>query len=160
MHKTRHTWYADHIYYSPYYNVKQCNAYKRWMQVWCTFPLTGLSSCEQHLLYELLITLFDMLHHVSGTNFPLHCINLIPLLTLLFFSTSVISTACVPSLSSSITPSLFHSQLKTSFSQIIPATDSFLFPQNRLYSFLSASSTSEIFVFEFLVIFFSYGTVQ
>jgi len=57
-----------------------------------------------------------------------------------------------PQLPLSFTPSL-----KPIFSQIIPAIDSFLFPQNWLQGFLSASGTSEIFRFvsEFLVIIFS-----
>jgi len=57
---------------------------------------------------------FKMLHHVSATNFLRHCINIIspPTLSL---STSIISTLPSP-LSSSITPSLFHSRLKPIFS--------------------------------------------
>jgi len=67
----------------------------------------------------------------------------------LSLSTSVISTACVPSLSSSITP-LFLSWLKSYLFQIIPTIDSFSLSQDWLHGFLSASGTSEIF-FLFLV---------
>ena len=48
--------------------------------LWSQLSLVHL----HHLLYELLITLFDMLHHVSGTSFLFHYNNLISPLTLLF----------------------------------------------------------------------------
>jgi len=95
-----------------------------------------------------------MLHHVSATNFLRHCMRQ-PHSTSdssLSLSTSVISTACMCSIS--ITPSFFHSRLKTYiFSnhshhhRLLPlSTASCLLPLSLLLIFFS---------FLFLVIIFS-----
>jgi len=77
-------------------------------------PSLPLLSHLHHPLLKLLIAPFGMLHRVSGVNSPYLFVNLI--LVLAFDSaipSPITSSYSVSSLCSSITPSVFHSWLKT-----------------------------------------------
>ena len=111
---------------------------------------------------SVLIALFYILHHVSRTSFLLHCINLIPPLTLRFLLR--LQSFLLPLLHLSHHPSLplFQSLLKTCKKKTIFSTDHSL---QTLYSLLWTDYTifwlfPVLLRFFIPVFYFSRFTVQ